>query len=318
MTDPTTTDTIDPSLDLRAEILRLKRERNAILLCHYYQDEELQDLADELGDSLALARRAAQTDADVIVFCGVHFMAETAKILNPDKLVLLPDPKAGCSLSDRCPESDFRGFLARYDDPFVISYVNSSAAVKAMSDVICTSGNVLRIVERAPSDRTIVFAPDQHLGRFAAQKTGRELVLWPGSCEVHEIFSEKALVQLKCRHPEALVVAHPECQERVLRHADFIGSTQAMLAKIAAAPHEAFIVVTEPGVLHEMRKRAPGKRFFTVPNEAGCACNTCPHMRLNTLEKLYLCLRDRVPAIEMPPALRERAAKPLQRMLEWS
>lgn len=309
---------IDPSLDLRTEIRRLKREQNAILLCHYYQDEEIQDLADALGDSLALARQAVKTNADIIVFCGVHFMAETAKILNPDKLVLLPDPKAGCSLSDRCPESDFRAFLARYDDPFVISYVNSSAAVKAMSDLICTSGNVLKMVERAPRDRTIIFAPDRHLGRFAMERTGREMVLWPGSCEVHEIFSEKALVQLKHRHPTALVVAHPECQERVLSHADFIGSTQAMLEKVVDDPHEEFIVVTEPGIIHEMKKRAASKQFFTVPNEAGCACNTCPHMRLNTLEKLYLCLRDRMPAIQLSTALSERALKPLQRMLDWS
>lgn len=309
---------IDPSLDLRAEILRLKRERNAILLCHYYQDEEIQDLADELGDSLALARRAAATHAEVIVFCGVHFMAETAKILNPDKLVLLPDLRAGCSLSDCCPESDFRAFLARYDDPFVISYVNSSAAVKAMSDLVCTSGNVIQMVERAPKDRTIVFAPDRHLGRFAMEKTGREMVLWPGSCEVHEIFSEKAIVQLRHRHPEALVVAHPECTDRVLAHADFIGSTKAMLDVVTRDSHEAFIVVTEPGVIHEMKKCAAGKRFFTVPNEAGCACNTCPHMRLNTLEKLYLCLREGGPAIELPTDLCQRALRPLQRMLDWS
>ncbi len=318
MNDPQNVDAIDPTLDLRAEILRLKREQNAILLCHYYQDGEIQDLADELGDSLALARKAAATSADVIVFCGVHFMAETAKILNPDKLVLLPDLKAGCSLSDSCPEGDFRAFLARCRDPFVISYVNSSAAVKAMSDLICTSGNVLKMVERAPRDRTIVFAPDRHLGRFAMEKTGREMVLWPGSCEVHEIFSERALVQLKHRHPEARVVAHPECTERVLAHADFVGSTKAMLDEVVRDPREAFIVVTEPGVIHEMAKRAPGKRFFTVPNEAGCACNTCPHMRLNTLEKLYLCLRDRAPAIELPPDLCRRALRPLQRMLDWS
>ena len=309
---------IDPTLDLRAEILRLKRELNAILLCHYYQDSEIQDLADDLGDSLALARRAAATDADVIVFCGVHFMAETAKILNPDKLVLLPDLKAGCSLADRCPESDFRAFLERYDNPFVISYVNSSAAVKAMSDLICTSGNVLKMVERAPKDRTIVFAPDRNLGRFAIQKTGRDMVLWPGGCEVHEVFSEKALVQLKHRHPEALVLAHPECADNVLRHADFIGSTKDMLDAVTRETRASFIVVTEPGVIHEMQKRAPGKQFIPVPNEAGCACNTCPHMRLNTLEKLYLCLRDRAPSIELSPELAQRALRPLQRMLDWS
>ena len=309
---------IDPALDLRAEIRRLKEESNAVILCHYYQDSEIQDLGDALGDSLALARYAAKTDAEVIVFCGVHFMAETAKILNPDRLVLLPDLEAGCSLSESCPPDKFARVLSRFDNPFVISYVNSSAAVKAMSDLICTSGNVLKMVEKAPKDRPIIFGPDRNLGRWAMEKTGREMVLWPGSCSVHELFSERELVRQKGAHPNALVLAHPECTERVLRHADFVGSTAAMLKKVTEAEAGEFIIVTEPGILREMTRLAPDKHFYTVGSESGCACNVCPHMRLNTLEKLYLCLRDKTPQIELPPEICRRALIPLQRMLDWS
>ncbi len=311
-------DAIDPTLDLKAEIRRLKAESNAVILCHYYQDSEIQDLGDALGDSLALARHAAKTDAEVIVFCGVHFMAETAKILNPDKLVLLPDLDAGCSLSECCPPDKFARFLSRYENPFVITYVNSSAAVKAMSDLICTSGNVLKMVEKAPKDRPIIFGPDRNLGRWAMEKTGREMVLWPGGCMVHEIFSLKELLRQKEAHPGAMVLAHPECPEHLLGHADFVGSTAAMLKKVTEETCEEFIVVTEPGILREMQRLAPKKHFYTVGNEAGCACNVCPHMRLNTLEKLYLCLRDKTPQIELPPDVCRRALVPLQRMLDWS
>jgi len=305
-------------MDHEAEIVRLKRELNAVILAHYYQESEIQDVADFVGDSLALAQEAAKTKADVIVFCGVHFMAETAKILNPNKLVLLPDLKAGCSLSDRCPPDAFRMFKDKHPGAFVVSYVNSSAAVKAMSDVICTSSNAVRIVEKAPKDRPIIFAPDQHLGRWVQKQTGREMVLWPGSCMVHEIFSEKHLLGLKAEHPDADVIAHPECEMAVLRHADFIGSTKALLEHAIKSPKKTFIVVTEAGIIHQMEKQAPGKTFIPAPPDNGCACNECPHMKLNTMEKLYLCMRDKTPGLDLNPLLQAAALKPLTRMLEWS
>lgn len=291
---------------------------NAVILAHYYQESDIQDVADFTGDSLALAQQAAKTDADVIVFCGVHFMAETAKILNPHKLVLLPDLKAGCSLADRCPPDAFAAFKQKHPDHFVVSYVNSSAAVKAMSDVICTSSNAEKIVRRVPADRPVLFAPDQHLGRYVMKQTGRNMVLWPGSCIVHELFSEKRLVQLKVEHPDAEVVAHPECEEAVLKHADFIGSTKALLDHSVESARQKFIVVTEAGILHQMRKRAPHKQFIPAPPDNGCACNECPYMRLNTLEKVYQCMRDKTPQLTMNPALQAAALAPLQRMLEWS
>jgi len=306
------------TLDLEADVRQLKKELNAVILAHYYQDSEVQDVADFVGDSLALAQEAARTDADTIVFCGVHFMAETAKILNPKKLVLLPDLKAGCSLSDRCPPAAFRAFVDQHPGAFVVTYVNSSAAVKAMSDVICTSSNAARIVSRAPKDRPILFAPDQHLGRWVAKQTGRELVLWPGSCMVHEIFSEKRLVQLKAQHPEAEVVAHPECEASVLAHADYVGSTRGILEHVLASPRRTFIVATEVGILHQMQKRAPDKTYIPAPPDNGCACNECPHMKLNTLEKLVLCMRRRTPELTMPEALLAAARAPLDRMLDWS
>jgi quinolinate synthase len=307
------------SLDYEQEIRRLKKQLNAVILAHYYQESEIQDVADFIGDSLALAQQAAKTSADVIVFCGVHFMAETAKILNPTKQVLLPDLDAGCSLADRCPPPAFRAFKDRHPNAFVVSYVNSSAEVKAMSDVICTSSNAEKIVRQAPKDRPLLFAPDRHLGRYVMQKTGRQdMVLWPGSCQVHEIFSEKKLVQLKVAHPDAVVVAHPECEEPVLRHADFIGSTKALLDHVLASPAKKFIVVTEAGILHQMQKGAPEKTFIPAPPDNGCACNECPFMKLNTMEKLYLCMRDRKPELQLSPALQMAALKPLQRMIEWS
>ncbi|MGC4116234.1 MAG: quinolinate synthase NadA [Myxococcales bacterium] len=309
---------MDPTLDLFEEIPRLKKQLNAVILAHYYQHGEVQDLADFVGDSLALAQQAAKTKADVIVFCGVHFMAETAKILNPHKQVLLPDLAAGCSLADRCPPDQFRAFLDKHPGHFVATYVNSSAAVKAMSDVIVTSSNAVNIVKRIPAGKPIIFAPDQHLGRFVMKQTGREMVLWPGSCQVHEIFSEKKLVQLKVRYPEAEVVAHPECEERVLAHADYIGSTKGILDYVGKSPKKQFIVVTEPGILHQMSKASPHKEFIPAPPDAECACNECPHMRLNTVEKLYLCMRDRKPELTLPEDLRAKALLPLTRMLEWS
>jgi quinolinate synthase len=305
-------------VDYERAIQELKTQLNAVILAHYYQESEIQDVADFVGDSLALAQAAARTRADVIVFCGVHFMAETAKILNPTRQVLLPDLKAGCSLSDRCPPGAFRAFKEKYPGHYVVSYVNSSAAVKALSDVICTSSNAVKIVRQIPEDRPILFAPDQHLGRYVMRQTGREMVLWPGSCIVHEIFSEKRLVQLKVQHPEAAVVAHPECEEAVLRHADFIGSTKALLDHVLQSPRREFIVVTEAGILHQMKRRAPEKTFIPAPPDNGCSCNECPYMRLNTLEKLYQCMRDRTPELTLPEELRVAARAPLERMLEWS
>jgi quinolinate synthase len=307
---------IDPSLDLFDGIARLKRDLNAIILAHYYQDPDIQDIADIIGDSLALADAAARTPAQTIVFCGVHFMAETAKILNPDRLVLLPDLAAGCSLADSCPAPDFERFLRAHPEHYVISYINCSAGVKALSDIICTSGNAERIIAQAPADRPILFAPDQQLGRYLMKKTGREMRLWPGACSVHVTFSERHLLRLKDEHPGALVLAHPECEEQVLRHADHIGSTASILAFAQRSAATEFIVVTEPGLIHQMEKTCPGKRFLPAPSTAGCACNECPHMRLNTLEKVYLCMRDRRPSIDVPEDLRQRCLVPLRRMLD--
>ncbi len=311
---------VEPRLDLFEEIETLKADLNAVILAHYYQDADLQDVADFIGDSLQLAQAAAATEADVIVFCGVHFMAETAKILNPDKLVLVPDLKAGCSLADGCPPDAFAAFKARYPHHFVISYINCSAGVKALSDVIVTSSNAKRIVERIPEDRPLLFAPDQHLGRYLIKQTGRDMVLWPGSCQVHEIFSEKKLLQLKTRYPDALVIAHPECEEAVLSHADHIGSTRSLLNFVVGSDASAFIVATEPGIIHQMKRKTEGsgKEFIPAPPDSSCACNECPHMKLNTLEKLYLSLRLKSPRLEMEEDLLKRAHAPIQLMLDWS
>jgi quinolinate synthase len=305
-------------LDLSAEILRLKREKNAVILAHYYQDDEIQDLADFLGDSLQLAQAAKKTTADVIVFCGVHFMAETAKILNPDKIVVVPDLNAGCSLADGCPGDRFRAWRAKHPDAVAISYINCSAEVKAASDYICTSSNAEKIVRAIPEGKEILFAPDKNLGRWLAERTHRPMRLWQGSCIVHETFSERKLVGLKERYPAAKLIAHPECEEPVLRMADFIGSTTALLNFTIKDPATQFIVVTESGILHQMKKASPHKEFIPGPPQANCACNECPFMKLNTLEKLHAALRDLAPRIEMPTALREAARVPIDRMLALS
>ena len=309
---------IDPTLDLFEEIERLKGERNAVLLAHYYQEPDIQDIADYIGDSLGLAREAAQTDADVIVFAGVHFMAETAKILNPGKTVLLPDLHAGCSLADSCPPDEFEAFRAQHPGHIVVSYINCSAAIKAQTDIIVTSTNAEHIVRQIPADQPIIFAPDRNLGRYLIQQTGRDMVLWEGACIVHEIFSEQKLVRLKARHPEAPVLAHPECEEPVLRLADHVGSTSSIRRFAAESPALSFIVATESGILHQMQKDNPGKTFIPAPPDNGCACNDCPHMKLNTLEKLYLCLRHLAPEVTMEEEIRLRALRPIERMLEMS
>ena len=307
---------IDPALDLFDEIAKLKRDLDAVILAHYYQDLDIQDVADVIGDSLALAQAAARTRARTIAFCGVHFMAETAKILNPDKLVLLPDLAAGCSLADSCPPAAFERFVRAHPDHYVISYINCSAGVKALSDIICTSSNAARIIAQVPPDRPIIFGPDQQLGRYLMRKTGRDMLLWPGSCSVHVTFSERRLLRLKDEHPDALVLAHPECEERILCHADHVGSTTSILNFATKSEARAFIVVTEPGIIHQMKKACPEKLFLPAPPESECACNECPHMRLNTLEKVYLCMRDRQPEIVLPEDLRQRCLVPLQKMLD--
>jgi quinolinate synthase len=303
---------------LRAGIERLRRERNAVILAHYYQDDAIQDVADFIGDSLELARKAASTDADVIVFCGVHFMAETAKILNPGKTVLLPDLEAGCSLAEACPADAFAAFRAEHPDHIAVSYINCSAAVKANSDLICTSSNAVDLVRQLPADRPILFGPDENLGRWVQRQSGRELTLWPGSCQVHVAFSEQALLQLKLEHPGAEVLAHPECQQHLLDLADFIGSTSKLLHRAEQSDAESFIVLTEPGILHQMRLKVPHKPFFAVPGADGCSCNACPYMRLNTLEKLWQCLERMEPEIEMDEQLRRKALAPIEAMLAMS
>ena len=304
--------------DLFAAIQALKQELNAIILAHYYQDPDIQDVADYLGDSLGLSQQAAQTDADVIVFAGVHFMAETAKILNPNKLVLLPDLNAGCSLADSCPPQAFAEFKAAHPNHLVVSYINCTAEIKAMSDIICTSSNAVKIVQQIPEDQPIIFAPDRNLGRYVMEQTGRDLVLWQGSCMVHETFSEKKIVQLQVENPDAEVIAHPECEPAVLRHAQYIGSTTALLKYSQQSDRQTFIVATEPGIIHQMEKQAPHKRFIPAPPMNSCACNECPHMRLNTLEKLYLAMKNRQPEITMPEEIRLAALQPIQRMLAMS
>jgi quinolinate synthase len=307
-----------PAAELPQAIRELKQKRNAVILAHYYQDDAIQDIADFIGDSLELSRKAASTDADVIVFCGVHFMAETAKILNPTKTVLVPDLAAGCSLADDCPAEAFAAFRARHPDHTVVSYINCSAAVKAQSDLICTSSNAVQLVQQLPADRPILFAPDQNLGRWVARQSGRALTLWPGSCIVHETFSEEALLKLRQQHPEAEVIAHPECQQHLLDLADFIGSTSKLLERVQSSPAQSFIVLTEPGILHQMRLKAPEKQFFDVAGSDSCSCNTCPYMRLNTLEKLWRCLETLQPQIELDEQIRLQALRPIERMLSMS
>jgi quinolinate synthase len=309
---------INPSLDLFAEIKKLKSEKNAVILAHYYQEPDIQDIADFIGDSLALAQKAQSTTADIIVFAGVHFMAETAKILNPTKKVLLPDLNAGCSLSDSAPPLLFKKFKDLHPDHIVITYINCSAGMKALSDIICTSSNAQAIVESLPADQKIIFAPDKNLGAWINKQTGRNMLLWNGACMVHELFSAKKITQLKVHHPQALVLAHPECTESVLVQADYIGSTSGILKFANKSTAQEFIVVTESGILHQMQKDNPTKTFIPAPPQNNCACNDCPYMKLNTLEKLYLCLKYELPEITMDEELRIAAKKPMDKMLEIS
>jgi quinolinate synthase len=308
---------IDPGIDLEQEIRRLKIEKNAVLLSHFYQESEIQDVADFVGDSLDLARTAQNTTADIILFAGVRFMAETAKILNPSRKVLIPDMAAGCSLEDSAPPEMFRAWREAHPDSVSITYINCSARVKALSDIICTSSNAERIVRSIPEDREILFAPDRHLGAWLEKKTGRKLVLWPGTCIVHEQFSERELVRLKTLHPRARVAAHPECPEAVLRHADHVGSTKSILQFVSTSDAPEFIIGTEAGIIHQMEKAAPGKTFFPLPTDT-CACNLCPYMKKNTIEKVYLALRDERPELTLPEDVRQGAERALQRMLELS
>ncbi|HQO49087.1 MAG TPA: quinolinate synthase NadA [Bacteroidales bacterium] len=305
-------------MDFVTEINRLRKEKNAIILAHYYQIPEIQDIADFVGDSLGLAQQAAATSADMIVFAGVHFMAETAKILNPRKLVVLPDLEAGCSLADSCPAGSFSEFLKNYPDHMVISYINCTAEVKTMSDLICTSGNAVQLVEALSKDQKIVFAPDKNLGAYINNVTGRDMVLWDGACEVHDILSTEAILQLKSENPDALLIAHPECKAAVLELADFIGSTTALLAFARKSNANKLIVATEGGILHQMQKESPGKTLLIVPSDETCSCNDCPYMKLNTMEKLYLALKNGTPAIELPEEVMTKGRKPIEKMLEMS
>ena len=309
---------IDPSLDLAEEIRRLKKQKNVVLLAHYYQEEDIQDLADFVGDSLDLSRKAQQSDASIIAFAGVRFMAETAKILNPQRKVVLPDYEAGCSLESSCPPEAFAAWRKEHPAAVSLTYINCSAAVKALSDIIVTSSNAEKIVRSVPPDREILFAPDRHLGAFLSKKTGRAMTLWPGTCIVHEQFSEREIIKLKVRHPGAKLAAHPECPEAILKHADHIGSTRSILSYVTTTPGRVFLIATEEGIIHQMRKLAPDREYIPVPPDNGCRCNECPFMKLNTLEKLYLCLRDERPEIVLPEDLRRAAEKPLLRMLELS
>ncbi len=309
---------IDPALDLFKEILHLKKTKNAIILAHYYQDADIQDIADYIGDSLGLAQQAEKTKADIILFAGVHFMAETAKILNPKTKVLIPDLKAGCSLADSCPPNEFAAFKAAHPDHVVLTYINCTADIKALSDVIVTSTNAVQIVESFPKDQKIIFAPDKNLGAYINKVTGRDMVLWNGSCMVHEIFSLEKLVKLKAQHPKALVLAHPECEAAILEHADFIGSTTAILNYSKKSEASEFIVLTETGIIHQMQKASPGKTFIPAPPNNNCACNDCPYMKLNTLEKIYVALKYEEPELLMSDEMIEKAKKPIEKMLELS
>lgn len=309
---------LDPTMDLFAAIERLKKEKNAVVLAHYYQEPDIQDVADYIGDSLGLAQQAEKTSADMIVFAGVHFMAETAKILNPSKKVVIPDLKAGCSLSDSCPPPLFKKFKEQHPDHVVISYINCSAGIKALSDVIVTSSNARIIVESFPKEQKIIFAPDKNLGAYINKVTGRDMLLWNGACMVHEIFSLEKITKLKVRHPNAKLIAHPECEDPILRIADYIGSTTGLLKYTQNDASKEYIVATETGILHQMMKASPDKTFIPAPPNNSCACNDCPHMKLNSLEKLYLCMEFELPEIIMEEELRLAALKPIQRMLEIS
>lgn len=308
----------DIDLDLFSEITRLKKEKNAIILAHYYQNSDIQDIADFIGDSLQLSQEAEKTNADIIVFAGVHFMAETAKILNPNKKVLIPDLKAGCSLSDSCPPESFIEIKNQHNDHIVISYINCSAEIKALSDVICTSSNAKKIVDSFPIEQKIIFAPDKNLGAYINKITGRKMLLWNGSCMVHESFSKNKLENIKLNHPDALIIAHPECEDQILKIADYIGSTTSLLNFTVNNQANKFIVVTETGILHQMQKKSPNKIFIPSPPDNSCACNDCPHMKRNTLEKLYSCLLNELPEIIIPELIRAKAYLSIKKMLDLS
>ena len=307
-------------MDYIKEIERLKKEKNAIILAHYYQVAEIQDIADFVGDSLALSQQAAKTEADMIVFAGVHFMAETAKILNPDKKMVLPDLEAGCSLADSCPPDSFGEFKKAHPNHQVISYINCSAEIKALSDIICTSSNAKKMVDSVPADQSIIFAPDKNLGRYLVEQTGRDMVLWDGSCIVHESFSIDKILNLKKQYPNSHIIAHPESEEHILKIAEFVGSTAGLLKFVKNSDASTFIVATESGILHQMQKENPEKVLIAAPmnEDSTCACNECPYMKMNTLEKLYLCMLNESPAIEIDDKLREKALLPIERMLELS
>lgn len=309
---------VDPNIDIFAEIERLKKEKNAVILAHYYQEADIQDVADYIGDSLGLAQQASKTEADIILFAGVHFMAETAKILNPTKKVIVPDWKAGCSLADSAPPALFRQFKEKHPDHIVISYINCTAEIKALSDIICTSSNAINIIESVSPEQPILFAPDKNLGAYLNKKTGRDMLLWDGACMVHEIFSHEKIVRLKVRHPEVKIIAHPECEEVVLAEADFIGSTTQLLKFAQTDNATSFIVATEAGILHQMQKSSPEKTFIPAPPNNLCACNECPHMKLNTLDKLYNALLYELPEIQLEESLRLAAKIPMDRMMEIS
>lgn len=305
-------------MNILEEILKEKKRLNAVIVAHYYQENEIQDLADFVGDSLAMAQYCEKSQADTLIVCGVRFMAETAKIVNPSKKVLLPDLEAGCSLADSCPPAAFQQFKSKLNNPYVVMYINSNPEIKALSDVICTSSNAVKIIESVPKDREILFGPDRHLGRYVMEKSGRPMTLWQGVCIVHETFNLKKLMALKLEHPEAKVIAHPECEQSILEEADFVGSTAALLKYSQENPAQSFIVLTESGIMHQMRKASPQKTFIEGPNDSGCACNECPYMRLNTLEKLLQCMREEKPEIQLDESLRLKAYAPLKRMLEIS
>ncbi len=309
---------VDPTLDLFEEIRRLKKEKNAIILAHYYQEADIQDIADYIGDSLGLSQQAAKTDADIIVFAGVHFMAETAKMLSPHKKVLLPDLKAGCSLADSCPPDLFKKFKAKYPDHLVVSYINCTAELKTLTDICCTSTNAVHIIESIPKDQPIIFAPDINLGKYLIKKTGRDMVLWDGACMVHEIFSDEKITKLMLQHPDALLIAHPECEEHLLNKAHFIGSTTGLFKFTQRSEAKEFIVATEAGIIHQMQKASPDKIFIPAPPDNTCACNECPHMKRNTLEKLYLCMEHEMPEITLPEWVIEKGRASIDRMLQIS
>lgn len=309
---------VDPMLDLVAAIEQLKKEKNAIILAHYYQESEIQDIADYIGDSLGLAQKAATTDADIIVFAGVHFMAETAKMLNPSKKVLLPDLKAGCSLADSCPAPVFKKFKEKYPDHVVVSYINCTAALKTMTDICCTSTNAQQIIDSIPEDQPIIFAPDKNLGAYLQKTTGRDMILWNGSCMVHEIFSKEKIVKLQIKHPKAKLIAHPECEAHLLEIADHVGSTSSLLKYTKESEFDEFIVATEPGIIHQMEKSSPNKTFYPAPPTNTCACNECPHMKLNTMEKLYLCMKHELPEVTLEQDIIDQGRGCIDRMLEIS